>query len=125
MPKIYMIVVEKGEKPLEVMLDLKHLPPMPEVSGLWEVGDDVVRWLQSDLPRASRLVKKLAAQDYDQETRDFLANLMSLWDAAFSPFEKKDALFCAMPGRGGFIRSSPDGVASMLEATRNGLNPFE
>ena len=125
MAKIYVIVVEKGEKPVEVMLDFKLLPPLPEVSCLWEVGDDVVRWLQSDLPRASRLVKKLAAQEYDAEAFNFLANLASLWDAAFSPYEKKDALFCATPGRGGFIRSSPDGVASMLEATRNGLNPFE
>ena len=126
MPRIYIIVVEKGAKPIEATLELQHLPPLMEVRSIWEQGDEVVRWLQSDLPRAVRIVKKLAAHDYDNpEAREFLANLMSMWEGSFSPYEKKDALFCALPERGGFIRSSPDGVARMLDETRNGLNPFE
>ncbi len=127
MPKIYFIIVGRDTKYIEAMVDFACLPAVVrigQVSAWWENGEDVVRWFQSDLPRATRIVTNLSVGTFDDEALEFLTQLVSLWDSVFLMRENKDAFFCAMPERGGFIRSSPEGVMNMLDVTRNGLNPF-
>jgi hypothetical protein len=128
MPRIYFIIVEKSRKYIEAEIEMTSLPPVviqEHRDQWWENGEDLVRWFQSDLSRATRIVTHLSTQTYsEEETYTFLTQLMSLWDASFLPRENKDAFFCAMPERGGFIRSSPEGVINMVDAMRNGLNPF-
>jgi hypothetical protein len=127
MPRVYIIIVDKVNKYTEAVIDLNRLPAAVMHNHLtlwWENGEDIVRWFQSDLPRATRIVTHLANNTEDDETLTFLNQLYNLWESVFSLRENKDGFFCAMPERGGFIRSSPEGVLNMVDAMRNGLNPF-